>query len=68
MALINSVKLKFGNNISACFFHLRQCVYRHLQTEGLQIQYNNPNYCSIKQAAQAMCALAFVPVEDVKSC
>ena len=53
-------------NLLACFFHLKQTVFRRVQAEGLQAAYNDPDDRSIKEAAQMICALAFVPVEDVE--
>lgn len=65
MAIINAVE-KMDVVVKTCFFHLRQSLYRRIQQEGLQEAYNNPDDRSIKEAAQMMCATAFVPVEDVE--
>lgn len=66
MAVINAVISCFGEDIlRLCFFHLCQSVYRHIQGNGLQTSYNDPDDRSIKAAAHQLCALAFVPPEDV---
>lgn len=65
LGIINSVKNVVKTNVKACFFHLRQSVYRRIQSEGLQQEYNNPNDRSIKIATQKMVALAFLPIEEV---
>lgn len=64
LAIINAIR-RHIENVRGCFFHLRQNVYRQIQANGLQIQYNDEEDRSIKEAAQRMCALAFVPVADV---
>ena len=43
LPIINAVKTNIGENvIKGCFFHLCQNVYRGIQSEGLQEQYNHP--------------------------
>ena len=66
LAVINATKEVFGDVIQGCFFHLRQCIFRRIQLEGLQQAHNDPEDNSVKVAAQMVCALAFVPVEDVE--
>lgn len=65
LAVINAVVEVFGNIIRACFFHLRQAVHLHIQSEGLQTAYNDENDDSIRNAAHMLCAIAFVPMEFV---
>lgn len=66
MAIINAVIGCFGEEIvRLCYFHLNQSVYRHVQEKGLQTLYNDPDDRSIKTAAHMLCALAFVPPDDV---
>lgn len=68
LAIINAVQntsISTGDNIKACFFHLSQNIFRRIQAEGLQARYNSIDDRSIKLAAHQMCALAFVPVDDV---
>ena len=43
-----------------------QCVYRHLQAEGLQSMYNDAEDCKIQIASHMLCALAFISVQDVE--
>lgn len=66
-AIISSVERHFLEAlIRACFFHLSQSVFRHVQSEGLQSLYNNEDDPQIRDATRQMCALAFVPVQHVK--
>lgn len=54
----------YGNVVKACLFHLSQSVYRHVQSEGLQKKYAED--ADIRDGVHMLCALAFVPVEDVE--
>ena len=66
LAIINAVRTHFGRNIiRLCLFHLCQSVYRRIQQEGLLRQYGDETDSSIRDAARTMCALAFVPPDDV---
>ena len=65
IAIINAAKTIDESNVRACFFHLCQSVFRHIQHEGLQAAYGNLEE-GIKEASQKMCALAFVPVDTVE--
>lgn len=66
LAIINAIKIYFdADAISLCLFHLCQIIYRRIQAEGLQQRYGDENDRSIREAAHSMCALAFVPAEDV---
>ena len=50
-------------NIKGCYFHFRQCVYRHIQQCGLQTLYaENLEFSS---AMKMLAGLAYVPVDDV---
>ena len=53
-------------NIKCCLFHLCQNIYRHIQSEGLQARYRDPNDRTIKVASHMICALAFIPPDQVK--
>ncbi|KAF2879250.1 hypothetical protein ILUMI_26922 [Ignelater luminosus] len=64
IAIINAAET-VGSHVRACFFHLRQCIFRHIQAEGLQQTNNDPEHRSIKQAVQMMCATAFVSIDKV---
>ena len=66
-AIINACEQIFpGVQITCCFFHLGQSVYRHVQASGLQVAYNNPKDRTIKIYVHMMLSLAFVPVKDVR--
>ena len=66
VAILNACKLKLTDvTLSACFFHLGQSIYRHIQIEGLKVQYYNHDNRSIKLGTHMMLALAFVPSDDV---
>lgn len=64
-SIINVTKKIIGVEIHTCLFHLCQSVYRRIQAEGLQIQYNNPENRSIKLYTQTIDALLFFPPEKV---
>lgn len=51
--------------MSCCFFHLGQSVYRHIQTEGLQTAYQNPDDDTVRDQTHMLLSLAFVPIPDV---
>lgn len=49
--------------IKGCHFHFGQCIYRHIQSGGLQVKYGNDSDFAL--AVKKLIALAFVPVDDV---
>lgn len=51
--------------VSCCFFHLKQNVYKKIQSVGLQCAYNDPTDETIRVQTHMMAALAYVPVEQV---
>lgn len=55
-----------GIHDSGCFFHFCQFIYRKVQGEGLQQQYNDAADRNIKLWTHILMALAFVPEEDVR--
>ncbi|KAE9536135.1 hypothetical protein AGLY_007358 [Aphis glycines] len=59
-SIINATKTIVRVEIHTCLFYLCQSLYRRIQAEGLQSQYNNPENRSTKIAAQMTGALAFV--------
>ncbi|XP_043465180.1 uncharacterized protein LOC122500349 [Leptopilina heterotoma] len=65
LGIINAAEAKIGNVVRLCLFHLCQNVYRRVQSEGLQEMYNSNNDARIREAMRTMCALAFVPSDDV---
>lgn len=48
---------------AGCLFHFGQCVWRQVQSQGLQHRYVNDE--SFRLAVNKLIALAFVPVADV---
>lgn len=65
-AIMNACNSVFPESqMTCCFFHLGQSLYRRIQSEGLQRQYNDPEDRSIKENTHCLLALAFVPVADV---
>eukprot|EP00102_Acyrthosiphon_pisum_P023010 XP_016660220.1 PREDICTED: uncharacterized protein LOC107883853 [Acyrthosiphon pisum] len=49
--------------ITACFFHVSQCLWRKIQQEGLQTIYSTDVDFAVN--ANILAALAFVPLHDV---
>jgi len=64
-SIINATMKIIEVEIHTCLFHLCQSLYRRIQAEGLQSQYNDPENRNIKITAQMTGALAFVPPEKV---
>lgn len=66
MAAIKAAKDVFKNvELSGCFFHFCQSIFRHIQACGLQKEYNeNPTFAL---HMRCLASLAFVPVNDVVS-
>lgn len=65
-SIINAATEHFPNaQLTCCFFHLGQSVYRAIQSEGLQRAYNNPENREVKVTTHMLLALAYVPVDDV---
>ncbi|CAF4231708.1 unnamed protein product [Rotaria magnacalcarata] len=63
-ATIKSVKSLFPNVLhKGCLFHFGQCIWRHLQSLGLQKKYQEDKY--FHWNVRKLLALAFVPVVDV---
>lgn len=62
-AAIKAIKQIFPDvQVYGCFFHLRQCIYRHIQACGLQSLYGEDE--EFAQYMRCLAALAFVPPED----
>jgi len=49
--------------ITACFFHVSQCLWRKIQQEGLQTIYSTDVDFAVN--AKMLAALAFVPLQDI---
>ncbi|XP_037049634.1 uncharacterized protein LOC119083925 [Bradysia coprophila] len=52
-----------GVEVYGCFFHMCQCIYRHIQAQGLQSIYGEDE--NFAQYMRCLAALAFVPPEEV---
>lgn len=50
--------------VFCCFFHLKQSLYRKIQSCGLQTTYNDPDK-AIRVQTHMVAALAYVPVDQV---
>ena len=67
VGIINAAKAVFPDaSLRCCFFHLGQSTYRHVQSCGLQVEYNDPNDRSVKEGVHMMLSLAFVHPADVQ--
>lgn len=63
-AAISAAETVFANaDVSGCFFHFCQCLYRHIQECGLQKIYQDD--AQFATHMRCVAALAFVPVKDV---
>jgi len=66
LAIINAAKRALQtSDVRCCLFHLNQNVYKRIQAEGLQEQYNDEEDRDLKIGAQMLCGLAFVPPAEV---
>ena len=64
LAVINACSLLFPSGLShGCYFHYRQCVRRHLQTNGKQYLYDSDK--DFHLFVKKLISIAFVPVEHV---
>lgn len=62
-AAIKAIKEIFPEvQVYGCFFHLCQCIYRHIQAYGLQNVYGEDE--EFAQYIRCLAALAFVPPEE----
>jgi hypothetical protein len=63
-AAMTAISLAFPSaSIRGCFFHFAQCIYRQIQTSGLQVQYESDAEFALQM--RYLSALAFVPTADV---
>ncbi|XP_008547926.3 uncharacterized protein LOC103571517 [Microplitis demolitor] len=66
-AFMIAFKIKYsGVLLSGCFYHFSQCVWRHIQSCGLQKLYNTDITFAVN--LRLLTALAFVPTADVVKC
>lgn len=64
LAVIRALEESFPDiDIHGCFFHFTECIWRCVQSNGLQIKYASDEEFSLE--VRKLIALAFVPVEDV---
>ena len=65
-AILNASKTVFPTiPTTGCMFHLGQNIYRHVQSEGLQSDYQDPSDDSVRKATHMLLSLAFLPPADV---
>lgn len=66
LSIINASTTIFPEaDVSCCYFHFKQSLYRKVQNIGLQIPYNDPDDREVKIFVHMTAALAFIPVPDV---
>ena len=60
-AVIAAVRAEFGIEPTGCLFHFSQNIFRHLQTVGLQMEYNTNNPPELRRFVRRLLALPLVP-------
>ena len=66
VACLNSCEAVFSDAIHrGCFFHFVQCIWRQVQSSGLQERYAKEE--EFAHEVKKLAALAFIPVDDVTS-
>ena len=66
-AAINAIRVNFPQvNVSGCFFHLQQCMWRKVQNLGLTNAYREDDG-HFALCAKSLACLALVPIADVFS-
>lgn len=66
-SIIEACFQNYDCDMSCCFFHLGQSLYRRIQLEGLQQQYQDRENEDVRKQTHMILALAFVPITDVTS-
>lgn len=61
MAVFNAVSAELGVQAKGCMFHFDQSIYRHIQSIGLQVNYNTDNPPGIRKWLRRIMALPLVP-------
>jgi hypothetical protein len=61
MAVFNAVQLEWGVQATGCLFHFDQSIYRHVQSIGLQVNYNTDNPPGVRKWLRRIMALPLVP-------
>ncbi len=65
LGLQNSVRTTWPNcRVYGCYFHFKQSIYRHIQSEGLASLYNDLT-SEVRLYCKILACLAFVPVTEV---
>jgi hypothetical protein len=63
---MNASKYIFPSiNIKGCFFHFTQFIWRHIQSNGLQIRYTNDSNFALE--LRKLAALTYIPENNVIS-
>ena len=66
LANINALRLTFPQSrMKACFFHFKQCIWRKVQSCGLQKNYITDEDLNLK--IRMLGALSFLPVDKIES-
>lgn len=65
LTILNFIKNTLGHIAKACFFYLRQIVWCEIEDEGVVKEFKNSDDRSFKVAARKLCAIIFVPVNDI---
>ena len=61
MAAINAITQVLNVQPTGCLFHFNQNIYRHVQAEGLQTNYNTDNPPGLRKWIRRLMALLLVP-------
>lgn len=61
MAAMNAVRAEIGVEPTGCLFHFTQNIYRHVQSLGLQVNYNTDNPQGTRQWLRRLMGLPLVP-------
>ncbi|CAF0877561.1 unnamed protein product [Rotaria sordida] len=64
-SLIKAVSNKFPSaRHSGCYFHFTQCIYRKIQSLGLDISYREDD--DVRSTCRQLMALPFLPMEEIE--
>lgn len=63
LTFTQAAQRELGVEVKGCFFHFTQCIWRKIQKCGLQEKYASDSQYAIN--LRMLCALAFVPPDDV---
>lgn len=65
-ATMQAIKHLFQHaQISGCFFHFTQCIWRKVQTLGLSSEYNDGNPMQVMTMVRRLAALPLLPHDDI---